>query len=926
MVISRSLSLRDALLLIIQRAQLMSSTCKVGETTMLACNESAVSITHIIEHSGLSQLSLACDNSSADSVVSGPVKQVEQLALLLKEKGARCKVLNVPLGFHSSALDSIIPELKTQCETLRFRTPKIPLGSCFHGRFIQEGDLNPSYPIQQTRGAVRFTELIDLLYQQDQMQQATFIEVGPCPITLPMIRAKFSGQDNVLLPSITKGQDPWITMSRALQQMSLRYNSIQWRNVFDGTGAKVVDLPDYPFQMQSLYVPFEEPVVEKAISSTTQAPKPKIFRLLQSVVDCDTGKGISTFNTTLDSLSEYIEGHSVDGFPLCPASVYHEMVLEAMHYEDLPSQDLLAVVSDITFGHPLVYSPETKDSTVLLTLAKSVVGIPESEGRFTFTLPGSRTGDPEVVLCSGRTAWMSFTNAKAFLGRKAAYAKRQIKLLSANSNQTNTLRRNVIYNIIFPRVVAYSEAYQSITQLHVSEAELDGYGTFEIPVSTLEGGIMSPVFIDTLLHAAGFVANSQAKSTDAFICSKVESTVVQYTDIIPQDTFRVYCSLLDCGNGERIGEAFAMTLDGKMVASIEGMIFKRLNIRSFASHLARQAGQRSNGDVPRPVVPAVQTKVSKTTTRTSVSQFVDPGRTVVNLITNLCGQPQDMITPDKRLADLGIDSLMQIELAQSIKTQFPHLNTDSFMNLETVRDIQDCIASARGPTEMSSAHEESSNSSSSSDNSDDSPSTISTSNFTPCAELNSSTSDILDLLVQLVGETWGFDPSDVQPDMIFEAFGMDSLMAIEFQEALQKRFGKNLAHEFSSPELTIGDLAEILAADVSLPSTEVPTDLIKEATTKVRSPGNPKEECIVHLQKGPDSSYPLILIHDGSGLIEKYKRLPKLGCNLFGIRNPELSAQAHWASNMHDMARRYATSIASTVKTKQVVLGGKLSH
>jgi iterative type I PKS product template protein len=918
MVIGGALPLQDALLLVVRRAQLMATMCQIGDSTMLACCTSGSSIRHIIVQMDLSELAVACDNSETGSVVSGPVDQVDHLARVLKEKGIRCKKLDVPLGFHSPALDAILPELKTKCEGLPFSSPRIPLGSCFHGRLIEEGDLNADYPVQQTRGLVRFAELIDSLFKEDQMREATFIEVGPSPITLPMVRSRFSGEDALLLPSIEKGKDPWVSISHALQHMSLRHDSINWRGVFNGTGARIVDLPDYPFQMRSLYVPFKEPAIDETVSPSSQAPRPSFFHLLQDVVL--PGKGESTFSTSLDVLSEYIQGHSVNGFPLCPASVYHEMVLEAMHYEAAPAQNQLAVVYNITFGHPLVYSLEKKSSTVLLTAEGSFGARAEtSEGRFSFTLPATPGDDSKTVLCSGRTTWMSYPDAKAHLARKAAYAKRQMRLLHRNRSETNTLHRNVIYNTIFPRVVTYSEPYQSITEMHVSEADLDGYGTFEIPASNLNGGIVSPVFIDTLLHAAGFVANSQAKPTDAFICSKVESTVVLYTDINPQDAFRVYCSLLECSDGELIGEAFAMTLDGTAVASIEGMVFKRLNMKSFTSHLSRQAGQRSTGNIPRPVVP--NTKRATRAVRPSLPRVLDPMDTVVSLISRLCEQPRENVTPEKRLGDLGIDSLMQIELSHSLKGHFPHLDTNGMMESETVQDIQRYIVNTcAGPPGVSFADEESSHSSS--EQSDDSSSATTSGGLTPYTDADTTPTDITDLLVQLVANTCGFVHSDVRQDMALESLGMDSLMAIEFQEGVQTEFGKTLTQEMLSPSLTIGELAVMLAEDINSPSREKCADLLEEATIKTHPPELVVRDFIVHLQQGPDNSPPLILVHDGSGLIEKYRRLHKLGCNVFGIRNPQLTAQPHWATDLQDMASRYAALISSVVKAKQVVLGG----
>lgn len=908
MVTSGALSLQDALLLVTRRAQLMASMCKIGETSMLACNTSALSASQLITETGLSRLTVACDNSVTDSVVAGPVDQLDQLAQHAKERGIRCKRLDVPLGFHSTALDPIMPEFEAECKALTFFNPKIALGSCLHGRLVEEGDLGSSYPLRQTRGTVRFTELVSSLFNREGFQNATFIEIGPNPITLPMVRTKFSGQDSIFLPSMAKGQDSWVTISRSLQQLSLRYDSIQWRAVFDGTKARVVDLPEYPFQMHSLYVPFKEASLDASASvKTGQGAKPSMFHLLEDVVTQDARKGLSTFRCSLDALSVYIEGHSVHGFPLCPASVYHGMVLEAMHYQATPDQDQVAVVTDINFGHPLVYSQERAASTVLLTTEKTSKGISESnEGRFTVT-------SADTSLCSGQIAWKPASDVQAYLARRGAYAKRQMKLLHRHQSQRNLLHRNVIYNIIFPRVVAYSEMYQAIKELNVSETDLDGYGTFEVPESTFTGRTGSPVFMDTLLHAAGFVANSQAKLTDAFICSKVESTVVLDTAINPKDTFLIYCSLLECGDGERIGEAFAMTLDGTAVASIEGMHFKRLNLRSFASHLSRQTGQKSTSGAPQPVAPRLQAQMKDT--NPPVSSVSDPMDTVASVIAELCEQPRAAVTPGKRLADLGIDSLMQIELSQSLKRQFPYLNTNGLLESDTVRDIQNYVMSVRG--DMSGPLSSKSNSDSVDDGSTGSG------KLTPYTEVTPTPHEVTGLLLQLVAKTCGFQPSEVHQDMALGSLGMDSLMTIEFQEGMQSEFGYTLASDVLSPALTIRELARKLTEDNNSSSDQGLVSVIERATSETLVRGSTEEQFIVQLQRGQDHTPPLILFHDGSGLIKQYEGLADIGCNVFGIRNPDLTVGPHWARDLDDMARRYAASIPAVVKARQVVLGGK---
>lgn len=919
MVIAEALTLEDALLIIAHRAQLMAAKCDIGKSTMLACNVSAASIEYILrQDASVFQVTVACDNTFKDTVVAGPVEQITQLAQLLKDRGIRCKKLDVSLGFHSSALDLILDDLEEKCKNIHFSTPKIPFGSCFEGRLVQKGDLHTRYPVQQTRSRVRFTELIISLAEKDEFSTPTFIEIGPNPITLPMIRTGFPDEKSLFLPSLMKGQDSWQTVSGTLQQLSSRYDSIKWRRVFDGCDARVIDLPQYPFQTHELYIPFQEPDVKTELVSPPKMVKPEMFHLLQGAVDGDvvSGKSTSIFNARLDTLAPYIQGHSVGGFPLCPASVYHEMVLEAMEFESDSTTDSVALASNIAFGHPLVYSDETKDVKLSLKLSKP--SSPEGTGTFEFTLPEG--SDAETVVCSGQTSRKSYPESVTYLARKAAYAKRQMKYLHRNQNQTNILHRKVIYETIFPRVVAYSEPYQAIKELNVAETELHAYGTFEISASDLKGGVFSPVFVDVLLHAAGFVANSHAKPTDAFICSKVESTVLLHRDIKPNDTFIIYCSLLECATGELLGEAFAMTLDGKAVASVEGMHFKRLNLKAFTSHLSRQLGQTPTLPAPRSTPKAKPIQSNRTSTAPKGPNL---WTAVIELISKISEQTPDVITPGKKLSDLGIDSLMQIELSSSLKALFPNLDPNVLMNLDTISEIETYITKAvTASSSVAFASDPMDKSTSSPGESDDESSILLSGKTTPQTELNTP-GDTTELLIQIVAEICGFALCAVHQDMALEALGMDSLMAIEFQESIQRVFDRSITQE-TLPNLTIRELSARLSMPVldSLIS-ENPNLLRKKGMITQAPVEHDNERFIIQLQQGPEFLPPLILFHDGSGMIEKYKLLESIGCTTFGVKNPQLTAQSHWAQSIEQMAIRYADSIATMIQGKQVVLGGK---
>jgi thioesterase domain-containing protein len=80
------------------------------------------------------------------------------------------------------------------------------------------------------------------------------------------------------------------------------------------------------------------------------------------------------------------------------------------------------------------------------------------------------------------------------------------------------------------------------------------------------------------------------------------------------------------------------------------------------------------------------------------------------------------------------------------------------------------------------------------------------------------------------------------------------------------------------------------------------------------------------IQPGPvgqSSRTPLVLIHDGSGLVSSYYWLGSLGRKVYGVHNPHFdSASGNWEGGLHEMAKAYVPLVKSVVHHGKVLLGG----
>ena len=718
LAISGAISLEDALRVVATRAKYMIMNCATHASGMVACKFPTNEARKMFEQSkDFAQLTVACQNSTKDCVVSGPLEQLQAFQEYCSETGQKTTKLNVPYAFHSAAMDPLIEPLKELGKSINFSEPTIPIASNVYGRVMGLKDLDSDYFAAHARQSVRFVESIQNLQEEKSMERALFLEMGPHPITLPMLRATLSMDTCSYLPSLFKDRDAWSSLSASLRQIYPLKDGILWRRVFDGTHAIMVDLPGHPMSITEACVPYQEISSFKASDDVSMPDSKTGFMLLPDIVKSKSSASTYCFETHLSKLAKYIIGHSVSQTPMCPASVFHELVVEAAQSAQQISGEAIYVVREMVFAHPLVYDVANEQQALHVILEK-MPGTTDLHFNVLSQAYGERS---ETAHCSGKISAEKVSNVKGGWIRKGALVKRQkAHLLADGGLNLNNFQTKMLYQNIFSRVVDYSEEYQSLISFSVSESSGEGYGSFRVPVSTdMLSGITSPVFTDTLLHAAGFVANTSVRTSEACICGKVESIQILYGEIDFTQTFTVYCSIFDNNEGTLLADAYAQDSNGRLVAAIEGMHFKRLRFASFKSVLERSVGTSRKSEVPQPQ-PSSKTEISAASSAPSTpaeastgpatprEAAVDPQEVkakVTRIITEVCEIPEHKAQASTELKGLGVDSLMILELVTAIKKTFPDQAVDDnvLMHCGTIADLENAILSASAGSIVSTA-------------------------------------------------------------------------------------------------------------------------------------------------------------------------------------------------------------------------------
>jgi len=718
LAISGAISLEDALRVVATRARYMTTNCEIHASGMLACSFPTDGARKLFPQSNnFSHLTVACQNSTKDCVVSGPLEQLTEFESHCSEIGHKVTKLAVPFGFHSAAMDPLLEPLKELGKTVSFSEPKIPLVSNVHGRLIGSRDLDSAYFAIHARQSVRFVESIHNLQKEKVMDHALFLEMGPHPITLPMVRATLSPNTCTYLPSLSKNRDAWWTLSASLRQLYLLKDDILWRKIFDDTHAKMIQLPGHPLSIPEACVPYREFTSLKAPHDASVRDSKTDFPLLPNLVRSKSNSSTFCFETHLSRLARYIIGHSVSQIPMCPASVFHELAVEAAQSAQQVSAEIVYTVKDMVFASPLVYDVANEQQALHVILET----VPASTDLHFSILSQPHGGRPEMAHCSGVLSPKRVSSVKCDWTRKAALVQRQKAHLMADGGlDLNKFHTKMLYESIFSRIVDYSEDYQSLASFSVSVSSGEGFGTFRVPVSSgMVSGITSPIFTDTLLHAAGFVANTSVRSSEACICGKVESVQLLYGEIDFSKVFTVYCSLFDDQEGTLLADAYAQDSSGKIVAAVEGIHFKKLRLTLFKAMLERTVGKSGGRKVREPQLPSrpeTFADASAPSTPTDgptspvplIKALLDPQEVkakVTRIITEVCEISEHKAKATTSLKSLGVDSLMILELGTAIKKVFHDQSVDDsvLMQCETIADLENAILLANGDSSASTA-------------------------------------------------------------------------------------------------------------------------------------------------------------------------------------------------------------------------------
>jgi acyl transferase domain-containing protein len=283
------LTLADAAALVTARGRLMAALPAGGAMIAVAASEAEVA--PLVA----GRVAIAAVNGPRSVVLSGEDAATAEVA---RRVGGGTR-LRVSHAFHSPLMDPMLDEFEAVVSGLRHERPRIPFVSSLTGERVEA--LEPGHWVRHVRQTVRFADALATAAPD------VGLEIGPATVLsrladFPAVATTSSGEG----------------VLAAVGALHTAGVPIDWRTVFDGSGARTVPLPTYPFQRTRYWLEPSVPVAtgpgHAVLGPALEAPdSPRIVH------------GGSLGPRSHGWLAE----HAIGGTSLVPGALFVELALHA---------------------------------------------------------------------------------------------------------------------------------------------------------------------------------------------------------------------------------------------------------------------------------------------------------------------------------------------------------------------------------------------------------------------------------------------------------------------------------------------------------------------------------------------------------------------------------------------------------------------
>lgn len=705
---------------------------------------------------------------------------------------------------------------------------------------------------------------------------------------------------------------------------------VQWSEYHQehSVGLKLLDLPTYAFDLQNYWIPYEEdPTLMQSKYPNNKPPHYGIsatcFHWIEDIVD-DNETCTVTYGTDLRdaALFAIVSGHHVNGFGLCPSSLYTDMALTAALHLHQNIQGLSAPsdmsLMGLEISHPLVVTEQ--DNTYRIKTHCRYLKI-ESTFKIRFTSNTSQ-GLEEHARCQVQfgqgSKWKhEWHRTQHLIASRIEHLNR-----SSTTGSVHRILRDMVYKM-FSRVVAYGERYRNIREVFMDNKRHEAAAIVQcIPDAPSENFTISPYCIDGMIHLAGFVINAHPNTRDELVYISTGWDELCVSAPLSSDiSYTSYVHMQYSSRSLLTGDVYLVDGD-EIVAICAGLRFQEVKASSLHMLLRSAAkASDSSGYVSRLNITQKENLREQRCTNSDFRQQLSGGsQTPLSSTNGTCTDIQSIIAletgmdpselPDHvRFEELGIDSILRIPIISKIQTEtnIP-LYPSVFDDYPTLSALRAYIQNAVGSTTASNSSNEHPSSS------------MALTSGTPGTSTPATPhGDVFGTLVEIFNREAGIDIRELVASTNFSPIGVDPSNRSRIVDTLKSYTGFELSPSFFTEHPTIISAQQALQTDKQLLTSELQVPLKNPDPKKhfysrsIRLSGS-------HLPGSPI----LFLMPDGAGSASSYTDLPALphGTAIYGLESPFCHEPLQWDCAFEMVAAMYVKTIRKIQPQGPYMLGG----
>ncbi|KAI0149832.1 putative polyketide synthase [Hypoxylon sp. NC0597] len=724
--ISQALSLEDTVRMIVNRATLVRDAWGSDKGAMMAISEvDLADVQKLLLKANCNYeapaASVACYNGPRSFTLAGSTAAIDAVADTLANSsltGIKSKRLNVSNAFHCSLVDDLMDRLEESAQELTFRDPVIPMERATESP-VPMGKIGPKFVADHMRSPVYFYQALKRLAAKHANSSLVFLEAGSNSTITHMASRALANANlkNACFQAvnITNCDDGWnklVDTTLTLWRAGLAINHWAHHPLQARSSAELSPLllPPYQFDPDTRHwinlkiPPKYAPALpalnaEIPISATKKTEEGLvIFAGYQD----GSAQRVARFriNTSSPEFEKLLAGHmTIQTAPICPATVQIGFLVQGLaNIRPAYKQDgRTPQFQDIQYQ-----SPVCANSSLMTWIEASEEG---SEGRWRFEVFSTEikavaNKETKMLHTTGQVIFMHPGDAS--LQRELAYFPR----LFSHGRATNLLTRPDVDEVLaqrniyrmFAEIVDYGDEYRGLRKVVGRGNEAAGV---VVPTNANKGHKatdslgFNPHLSDAFCQVAGIWANflTNRAQSDAYLANGIGQWIrAPAKDTTPSE-LHVFATTQRSSDKALLSDVFVFdTADGSLLEVMLGIAYYQVPKNAMSKLLRRLSDPRwlaSNGMTPeisgavKPSNPnPVHTPQQPTIALSPPTQQTEkaPPKTsganndvlkrVKAIIADLSGLETHEIKANSELADLGIDSLVGMELINELEAAF----------------------------------------------------------------------------------------------------------------------------------------------------------------------------------------------------------------------------------------------------------------